>query len=63
MKTIALKFGGTSLADANQIRKVAAIINQSQHRRYVVVSAPGKTCFTAHIMPLPKGKISNRRWN
>ena len=42
MKTIALKFGGTSLADANQIRKVAAIINQSQHRRYVVVSAPGK---------------------
>lgn len=42
MKTIALKFGGTSLADAEHIRKVAAIINQSQHRRYVVVSAPGK---------------------
>lgn len=42
MKTIALKFGGTSLADAEQIRKVAAIINTSQHRRYVVVSAPGK---------------------
>ncbi len=42
MKTIALKFGGTSLADAEQIRKVAAIIHQSQHRRYVVVSAPGK---------------------
>ena len=42
MKTIALKFGGTSLADADQIRKVAAIIHQSQHRRYVVVSAPGK---------------------
>ncbi len=42
MKTIALKFGGTSLADAAQIRKVAAIIKTSQHRRYVVVSAPGK---------------------
>ncbi len=42
MKTIALKFGGTSLADAEQIRKAAAIIHQSQHRRYVVVSAPGK---------------------
>ena len=42
MKTIALKFGGTSMADANQIRKVTAIIKQSQHRRYVVVSAPGK---------------------
>ena len=42
MKTIALKFGGTSMADANQIRKVTAIIKQSQHRRYIVVSAPGK---------------------
>ena len=30
------------MADANQIRKVTAIIKQSQHRRYVVVSAPGK---------------------
>ena len=42
MKTIALKFGGTSMADAEQIRKVTAIIKSSQHRRYVVVSAPGK---------------------
>ena len=30
------------MADANQIRKVTAIIKQNQHRRYVVVSAPGK---------------------
>ena len=37
-----VKFGGTSLADANQFLKVAAIINSDASRRYVVPSAPGK---------------------
>jgi len=36
------KFGGTSLADANQIKKVLAIIQSDPERQYVVVSAPGK---------------------
>lgn len=36
------KFGGTSLADANQIRKVLKIIQSDPERQYVVVSAPGK---------------------
>src|SRR5687768_12625766 len=36
------KFGGTSLADANQIRKVQAIVQSDPERRYVVPSAPGK---------------------
>jgi aspartate kinase len=36
------KFGGTSLADANQIRKVKSIINADPDRRYIVPSAPGK---------------------
>jgi aspartate kinase len=40
--TIACKFGGTSLADASQFRKVAAIIRSDPDRRAVVVSAPGK---------------------
>jgi len=40
--TIACKFGGTSLADASQFRKVAAIIKSDPDRRAVVVSAPGK---------------------
>lgn len=40
--TIACKFGGTSLADAAQFRKVAAIIKSDPDRRAVVVSAPGK---------------------
>jgi aspartate kinase len=36
------KFGGTSLADAAQIRKVAAIVQADPDRRYVVPSAPGR---------------------
>lgn len=37
-----VKFGGSSLADANQFRKVAAIIKSDEARRFVVASAPGK---------------------
>ncbi len=37
-----VKFGGSSLADANQFRKVADIIKSDSKRIYVVPSAPGK---------------------
>lgn len=37
-----VKFGGSSLADAKQFRKVADIINADPERCYVVPSAPGK---------------------
>ncbi len=37
-----LKFGGSSLADADHFRRVAKIIESDPDRRYVVVSAPGK---------------------
>lgn len=37
-----LKFGGSSLADADQFRAVASIIKSDPTRRYVVASAPGK---------------------
>lgn len=37
-----LKFGGSSLADADHFRRVAKIIKSDPDRRYVVVSAPGK---------------------
>ncbi|MBR7174813.1 MAG: aspartate kinase [Clostridia bacterium] len=37
-----VKFGGSSLADAAQFRKVADIIHSDPARRFVVVSAPGK---------------------
>ena len=37
-----VKFGGSSLADAKQFRKVAEIIHADEERCYVVPSAPGK---------------------
>ena len=37
-----LKFGGTSLADAGQFRKVREIVYKEPGRRFVVASAPGK---------------------
>lgn len=37
-----VKFGGSSLADANQFKKVYDIIKAEGSRRYVVPSAPGK---------------------
>ncbi len=40
--TKVVKFGGSSLADANQFRKVADIILSDKARRFVVPSAPGK---------------------
>ncbi len=36
------KFGGTSLANADQIKKVCEIVTSDPDRRLVVVSAPGK---------------------
>ena len=36
------KFGGSSLADANQFRKVKAILMADPDRKFVVPSAPGK---------------------
>lgn len=36
-----VKFGGSSLADAEQFRKVGRIIRKDADRRYVVPSAPG----------------------
>lgn len=37
-----VKFGGSSLASAEQFKKVADIIHADEERRYVVPSAPGK---------------------
>ncbi len=37
-----VKFGGSSLADAEHFRQVASIIKADPDRRYVVPSAPGK---------------------
>ena len=37
-----VKFGGSSLASAEQFQKVADIIHAQEERRYVIPSAPGK---------------------
>ncbi len=39
---IVTKFGGSSLADAAQFRKVKAILEMDSERKFVVPSAPGK---------------------
>lgn len=41
-ETKVVKFGGSSLADAKQFKKVAEIILDDPTRRFVVASAPGK---------------------
>ena len=38
-----VKFGGSSVANAGQFKKVADIIKADKTRRYIVVSAPGKS--------------------
>lgn len=39
---IVAKFGGSSLADSSQFRKVKDIVKSDERRRYIVPSAPGK---------------------
>jgi aspartate kinase len=41
-ETKVVKFGGSSLADANQFKKVSDIVLADPTRRFVVASAPGK---------------------
>ena len=41
-RIVVAKFGGTSVADASQIRKISDIIRSNPERRFIVVSAPGK---------------------
>ncbi len=42
MSTVVTKFGGSSLADASQFKKVKNIIMADANRKFVVPSAPGK---------------------
>ena len=41
MGAIVCKFGGTSVADAEQIRKIETIVRDNPKRRYIIVSALG----------------------
>lgn len=42
MERVVAKFGGSSVADANQIKKLRAIVESDLRRKIIVVSAPGK---------------------
>ena len=42
MEVKVAKFGGSSLADAGQFKKVADIVKADPKRVFVVASAPGK---------------------
>ena len=41
-RIVVAKFGGTSVADAAQFRKIREIVEGNPERRFIVVSAPGK---------------------
>ena len=60
---IVTKFGGSSLADADQVRKVFEIIKRNNERGVIVVSAPGKRVKSDHkvtdmLIECAKAKIS-----
>ena len=42
MNTKVCKFGGTSMANSDNINAIANIIESDKERRFVIVSAPGK---------------------
>jgi len=42
VNTKVVKFGGSSLSDAEQFKKVAGIVKSEPERRFVIPSAPGK---------------------
>ncbi|MFO7569079.1 MAG: aspartate kinase [Smithellaceae bacterium] len=57
---IVCKFGGSSVANAQQIHKVKTIVSQNSGRQYVVVSAPGKDAsdpekVTDHLINIASG--------
>lgn len=69
---IVAKFGGTSVATADQLRKVKAIIDAKPERRVIVPSAPGKAhakdtkitdlLYLAHQLAT-KGQAIDAVWN
>ena len=46
MQVKVAKFGGSSLADAAQFRRVKSIVQADEARLFVVPSAPGKRTYT-----------------
>lgn len=64
-RIVVSKFGGTSVADATQIRKVCEIARMDPARRIIVVSAPGKrnssdTKVTDMLITCAEAKLAGR---
>lgn len=62
------KFGGSSLASAQQLEKVLAIIKDDPERKIIVVSAPGKrsptdTKVTDALIAYYKAYVSDRHYH
>jgi len=60
VSTIVCKFGGSSVADAGQFKKVREIVQADPRRRIVVVSAPGRSTaseqkVTDHLINIATG--------
>ena len=61
MKKIVTKFGGSSLADAGQFRKVKDILLLDEARQYVIPSAPGRRFKDdGFALPLPQAEVGGR---
>jgi aspartate kinase len=66
-KEIVCKFGGSSVENAEQIKKVYDIMQENRFRKYLVLSAPGKDekyhiKITDHLLNIAKdGKHLNRK--
>lgn len=63
-----IKFGGSSLATAQQVDKVVRIIEADKERKFVVVSAPGKrasedTKVTDLLIELYEARLTDREIN
>ena len=56
-----VKFGGSSLADAVQIKKAGKIVLSEESRRYVVPSAPGLESLFLLTKNLPPSVIILQR--
>ena len=58
-----VKFGGSSLASAEQFKKVGNIIRADEDRKYVVPSAPGKRFPEDRSEERRVGKECRSRWS
>ena len=65
MNQIVCKFGGTSVATKENIELIADILSQNNQRKFVVLSAPGRTAgdntkVTDHLINISNNSLANK---